>query len=319
MSTVALGAATGCGLLPFVAKPRLARIAWSWSGAPANASQADAFHAGLLDAGWVEGQNLVIDERHYGDHPEHMPDLAAELVALKPDVLAGTQVPSQAFVRATDSIPIVMVAVADPIGLGLIANYARPGDKITGTSRSAGSTLTRKILDLLRQLVPGLARVAVVFDTTISSSVSNLRETEAVATSLGIATQAVGITLSDDPRPALDAALASLPQALLEVAAGVNPLLHPTVMAFATRHGLPTASPNSFRTGTLLYYGPDLAALTRRAGNYYVDRILRGAKPADLPVEQPTVFELVVNRTTAQTLGLSIPSEFETQVTQWVE
>src|SRR5712691_11738734 len=122
-----------------------------------------------------------------------MPELAAELVASKPDVLVGSQVPSLAFMRATDSIPIVFGGVADPVGLGLISSYARPGGNVAGTSRTAGSTLTRKLLDLLRQLVPGLARVAVVFSSQIPSSVSDLSDTQAVAQELGIDVQAVEV------------------------------------------------------------------------------------------------------------------------------
>jgi putative ABC transport system substrate-binding protein len=127
--------ANGCGLLPFAAQPRVARIGWSWSGAPVSAAQADAFRAGLRDAGWLEGQNLVIDERHYEDHPEHMSDLTAELLALKPDVLTGGLVPTVAFKQATHSIPIVMQGVADPVGLGLIASYARPGGNVTAAGQ----------------------------------------------------------------------------------------------------------------------------------------------------------------------------------------
>ena len=276
------------------------------SGAQENAAGIDAFRAGLWDAGWVEGQNVVIDERHYGDHPERMPDLAAELLALQPDVLVGTQVPSLAFMHATHSIPIVFGGVADPVGLGLIASYARPGGNVTGTSRTAGGTLTRKLLEFLRQLVPGLARVAVVFSSQIPSSVSDLSDTQAVAQALGIDVQAVEVVSSGDTERALEAALAVHPQALLGVAGGVNALLHPAVAGFGTQHGLPTASTNSATAGYLMYYGPDLPALLRRAGNYYVDRILRGAKPADLPVEGPTVFDLVVNRTAARTLGLTL-------------
>jgi putative ABC transport system substrate-binding protein len=215
-----LALASGCGLLPFAARPRVARIGLSWSGAQENAAGIDAFRAGLRDAGWVEGQNLVIDERHYEDHPERMSDLAAELVALKPDVLVGTQVPSLAFMRVTDSIPIVFGGIADPVGLGLIASYARPGGNVTGTSRTAGSTLTRKLLDVLRQLVPGLARVAVVFDPASPSSVSDLGDIQAAAQALGIDVQAVGISSSGDPERALEAALAGHPQALLGAAGG---------------------------------------------------------------------------------------------------
>jgi putative ABC transport system substrate-binding protein len=319
VSAAGLALASSCGFQPFATQPRIARVGLSWSGAPENAAGIDAFRAGLREAGWVEGQNLIIDERHYEDHPERMSDLAAELVALKPDVLVGSQVPSLAFMRATDSIPIVFGGVADPVGLGLIASYARPGGNVTGTSRTAGSTLTRKLLDVLRQLVPGLARVAVAFDPRIPSSVTDVGDSQAAAQALGIDVQAVGISSSGDLERALEAALAGHPQALIGAAGGVNPLLHPAVAGFATRHGLPSASTNTATAGYLLYYGPDLSALHHRAGNYYVDRILRGVKPADLPVEGPTVFNLTVNRATAQALGLTIPPDVAAQVTEWVQ
>jgi putative tryptophan/tyrosine transport system substrate-binding protein len=206
-------------------------------------------------------------------------------VAFQPDVLVGTQVPSLAFMRATRTIPIVFGGVADPVGLGLIESYARPGSNITGTSRTAGGTLTRKLLEFLRQLAPGLARVAAAFDPAIPSSVSDLADTQVAARSLAINVQPVEVVSSGDTEQALEAALADHPQALLGVAAGVNPLLHSTVAAFGKLHGLPTASTNTVGAGYLLYYAPDLPALLRRAGNYYVDRILRGVKPADLPVE----------------------------------
>jgi putative ABC transport system substrate-binding protein len=319
VSVGGLALASGCGVTPFAHQPRVARIGLAWSGAQENAASIDAFRAGLRDAGWVEGQNVLIDERRYRDHPERMPDLAAELLALQPDVLAGGLIPSLAFMRATASIPIVVAAVPDPVGLGLIASYARPGGNVTGTSRTAGSTLTRKLLEFLRQLVPGLARVAAAFDPAVPSSVSDLSDTVAAARSLGIEVQAVELVSSGDSERALEAALAIHPQALLGASAGVNPLLHPAVAAFATQHGLPTASTQSATAGYLLYYGPDLSALNHRAGNYYVDRILRGAKPADLPVEGPTAFDLVVNRTTALKLGIAITPEVAAQVTKWVE
>jgi putative ABC transport system substrate-binding protein len=250
-STAGLVLLNGCSQVPFVSQPRarVAHIGLAWSGAQENTSQADAFRAGLRDAGWVEGQNLVIGERHYGDHPERMPELAAEMVAMKPDVLAGSQVPSVAFMRATDSIPIVFAAVPDPVGLGLVTSYARPGGNVTGTSRTAGSTLTRKLLDLLRQLVPGLARVAVLFAPSLPPSVIDFQDAQAAAQSLGVDAQAVAIGSSVDPERALAGALASQPRALLMVNGGVNPLLHPAVARFGTQHGLPTASTNTVTAG----------------------------------------------------------------------
>ncbi len=317
-SAAGLVLASACAPLPFVGQmPRVARVVWAWSGAAANAS--DALRDGLREAGWLEGQNLVIEERHYGDHPEQMPQLAAELLAWKPDVLVGSQIPSVAFQQATNSIPIVFTGVADPVGLGLVASYARPGGNITGTSRTAGSTLTRKLLDLLGQLVPGLARLAVVFDEGVRSSLADLREVEATARSLGIEVQAVRTSAAEDPRPGLSAALAGQPQALLAAAGGVNPILQPAVFSFATEHQLPTATTQAFTSGALLYYGPNAHDLTRRAANYHVDRILRGAKPGDLPVEGPTVFDVIVNRTVARALDLMIPPDFAAQITDWVD
>jgi putative ABC transport system substrate-binding protein len=313
----------GCGPPPFapqLAKPRVARIGLSWSGAAgSSASQIDAFHAGLRDAGWVEGQNLVIDERLYDDHPERMPDLAGELLALKPDILVGGLVPTEVFVRATNSIPIVFGAVPDPVKLGLVASFARPGGYVTGTSRTAASasTLTRKNLEFLRELMPGLARVAVAFSSEIAATVNDIRDIQVVAPSLGIDAQAVGIASLDDVEPALDAALAHNPQAVL-VASTLVPQHLPVIAAWATRHGLPSAG-GDVSAGCLFAYVADLPALWHRAASYHVDRILRGAKPADLPVEGPTVFNLVVNRTTVHALGVSIPAEFAAQVTEWVD
>jgi putative ABC transport system substrate-binding protein len=251
-----------------------------WSGnqgseVAGSATQLAAFRAGLQDAGWIEGQNLVIDERHYADHPELMPDLAIELVALKPDVLVGGLVPTPTFMRATDSIPIVFGGVADPVGIGLVASFARPGGNVTGTSRTTGGTLTRKKLDLLRQLLPGLARVAVVFSSQIPSAVEDFR--------------------------------------LFEHLAG-------QIADMALQAHLPTAfnGKEQVEAGALLGYGPNQTDLQRR-GAAYVDKILRGAKPADLPVEQPTVFEFSVNVKTSQALGIAIPPDVAAQVTDWVQ
>jgi putative ABC transport system substrate-binding protein len=242
VSTAGLALVSGCGLPPFTAQPKVARIAWSWSGyAGGSTIQAEGFRAGLRDVGWIDGKNLVVDERHYGDHPERMSELAAELLASKPDILVGGLVPTLVFVRQTDSIPIVFAGLADPVGLGLIASYARPGGNVTGTSRTAADagTLTGKQLDLLRQLLPGVARVAVAFNPVIPGAVSDVRDVQAVAQSLGIDAQAVPITALDEVEPALNAALARNPQALLVTA--ITPEHHPPIFRLAKQHGLPSA------------------------------------------------------------------------------
>jgi putative ABC transport system substrate-binding protein len=217
VSAAGLVVASGCGLLrvaPPPAQTGIARIGWSWSGAPVSVSQTEAFRAGLRDAGWREGENLVINTRFYGDHPERMPEIAAELLASKPDLLTGGLVPTLTFVKLTDTIPIVMASVPDPVGLGLIASYARPGGNVTGTSRTGESTPRLKELEFLRQLVPTLARLAVAFNPNISAAQSELRDIQTAANSLGIDADAVPITSADDIEPALETALAGHPQAM---------------------------------------------------------------------------------------------------------
>jgi putative ABC transport system substrate-binding protein len=287
-----------------------------------------AIRDGLQEAGWVEGRNLVIEERWYEDHPERIPDLAAELMALKPDVLVAANVDSvRAFMSATDSIPIVFIDVADPVGLGLIASYARPGGNVTGNSRApSDSSLGPKLLDLLRQLVPGLASVAVAFATFVPGDVgvSEWQAIRTAAQSIGIDAEAVAIASLDDAQHALDTALAGNPQAIIfSVNSGfairaTGQFLADAITSFALQHGLPTAALRT-SAGGLMYYGADISGLFRRAGSFYVDRILRGAKPADIPVEGPTEFELVVNLTVARALAIAIPPEFASLVTRWID
>jgi putative ABC transport system substrate-binding protein len=242
-----------------------------------------------------------------------MPELAAELLAWKPDVLVGGVVPTLTFVRVTHDVPIVFAGITDPVELGLIGSYARPGGNATGTSRTAGPSHGVKHLELLRMLVPGLARVALTFAPLDPAEANNM---QAAAARLGIDAQPVPIAATADVEDALTAALAGRPQALVN--ASVIPDHQPLVFAFATRHGLPSAGGDP-AAGCLLNYAADLPAMWYRAGSYHVDRILRGAKPADLPVEGPAVFRLVVSRTTARALGLAVPVEFADQVAEWVD
>jgi putative ABC transport system substrate-binding protein len=312
----------GCGLIPFAAQSRVARVGYLSSGTQVAATQFDAFRGALRDVGWVEGQNLTIDHRTFEDHPERIPDLAAELVALKPDVLVtGSAETALAFQRASASIPVVFCAAIVTDGNGVIASYARPGTNVTGTTRTAGVSLGPKLIDLLRQLQPSLARVAVVFEAANTHGANDFRETHDATQSIGIDAQAVDITSPEDVKPALNAALAGHPQALTVGGRVILPSAMPEVVGFANQHGLLSASYETttlLDAGGLLYYGPDSLALYRRAANYQVDHILRGAKPSDLPVEGPSVFDLIVNRTTARMLGIAIPPEFAAQVTEWV-
>jgi putative ABC transport system substrate-binding protein len=335
VSAAGLALVNACGSLPFAAQPRLARIGHVWSGSPVSATLGAGFRDGLRDAGWIDGQNAVIDERHSGGDPERIPHLAAELVALSPDVLlAGSDNVVLAYLRATDSIPIVYAAadrssIAGDLRdvLGPTAGYARPANNVTGTFRASGGSLGPKLLDLLRQLVPGLARVAVVYTLFNPQDVTEWLAVQAAAQPIGIDAQAVAIASPDDVEGTLDACLAGQPQALISsvnsglIISATNQPATTVIMDFALQHALPTASDRvgTPSVGCLLYYGPDLVALFRRAGSFHADRILRGTRPADLPWEGATVYQLIVNRTTARALGIAIPPDLAIQVTDWVD
>jgi putative ABC transport system substrate-binding protein len=216
VSAAELALVNGCGLLPVTTQPRLARIGNIWPGSPLVTNLEVAWRDGLRDAGWIEGKNLVIDARSYEGDPERIPALVDDLVALGPDVLfGGSTAYAQACKRATDSIPIVVANVTDPVGTGLIASFASPGGNLTGTARTAGSSLGPKLLDLLRQLVRGLGRVAVVFTTLNPPDVIEWQAIQTAAQSVGLDAQAVAIATLDDAERALETALTGQPQALI--------------------------------------------------------------------------------------------------------
>ena len=260
---------------------------------------------GLRELGYVEGQNIAIEWRWAHGKDERFPDLAAELVSLKVDIIvAPTTASAQAAQRATKTIPIVMGFVTDPVALGVVANLARPGGNITGlgvpTPEIAG-----KRLQLLREVAPTVARIAVLSDP---SQPADLRGTEAAAQALGVQLQVWKVRSGGE----LDRAFAAIAR---ERAAGIIILGSTTLFAYrariaqlAVRHRLPTSAwaRELTEAGCLMSYGPNLPDVVRRAA-YFVDKILKGAKPGDLPIEQPTKFDLVINLKTAKALGLTIP------------
>jgi putative ABC transport system substrate-binding protein len=260
-----------------------------WTGSDLTAYLPAAWRDGLRDAGWVEGRNLIFEERTYGDHPERIPVLAAELVARKPDVLlSGATDTAQALLRATSSIPIVFAALTDPVASGLVASFARPGGNVTGTSRTSAGSLGPKLLELLRQLMPGLVRVAVVYELRDPTFEEDWRAIHAVSESIGIEAQGVplGVASADDVEGALGAALAARPQAVMVyVSAGTiipgtsQPVLT-AVTTFAMQHGLPAASRDTSTRpiGGVLFHGAKVVPLYRRAGSYP-----RGSHPARSP------------------------------------
>jgi putative ABC transport system substrate-binding protein len=267
----------------------------------------DQIRQGLRDLGHVEGQNIIIEYRPV-DPADRLPDFAAELAGLKVDVIvaAGSQAVLAAQ-RATKSIPIVMVASSDPIGTGFVASLARPGGNITGQSLMSPELSGRR-LQLVKEVVADLRRVAVLWNPDDPPAVLSLKETEAAARLLGIEIDSVEARGLDDFDVAFASATKTRAGALVVLSAPNMGTYAGRIAGLALNNGLPTISTSSQlpKAGGLMSYGPSLSDLRRRSA-IYVDKILKGAKPADLPVEQPTKFELVVNLKTAKALGLTVP------------
>jgi putative tryptophan/tyrosine transport system substrate-binding protein len=276
----------------------------------------EAFRQGLHALGWVEGQNLVIEHQSAAGKEDRLPDLAAALVRLQVDIIvAPGPVAIRAAKQATTTIPIVMVGTSDPVALGLVASLARPGGNLTGLTVAAWPELAGKWLELLKESAPGISRVAVLWDATGGSFPSS-SPLEAAARSLGVQVQRLEVRGPDAFDRVFQTAIQGRAQALIVL---TTPMLHvhqARIVDFAAVHGLPAIA--YFRdfaeAGGLMAYGPNLPELFRRAASY-VDKILKSAKPGDLPVERPMKFELVINLKTAQALGLTIPPTLLFQAT----
>jgi putative ABC transport system substrate-binding protein len=273
-------------------------------------SVASLFHAlkeGLRERGYVEGRNIAFVERYGNGKLERLPDLAAELVRLKVDVIVtGTNPHVVAARQATSTIPIVMVFAADPVSAGFVASLARPGGNVTGLTSDASSEFWAKSLSLLTELVPGLSRVGLL--QQISSQVG-FAELDAASRKLNVSLEVVDFQRPEDIDSVFATMISKRAEALLVVGGPLNYLLRREIADAALKHRLPTmANVTQFaQAGMLMSYGPDLEDEWRRAA-VYVDKILNGAVPADLPVEQPTAFEFVINLETAKALGISIPA-----------
>src|SRR5262245_39873580 len=263
----------------------------------------------LRELGWIEGQNIAIERRYAENRLERLPELAAELVHLNVDVIvaSGTLGPLAAK-RATSTIPIVMTAAGDPLGSGLIANLAHPGGNVTGLSLMVPD-IAGKRLELLKEILPRLVRVAVIWNAGNPYPAIVFKEIQAAAAQrLGIEVQSLEVRSPDDFNGAFEKARRQRPDALLDVEDPLTNSLHKRIIEFAAAEQLPSLHGigEEVEAGALISYGASIPDLFRRAAGY-VDKILKGAKPADLPVEQPTKFELVINVKTAKALGLDVP------------
>jgi putative ABC transport system substrate-binding protein len=268
----------------------------------------EAFRQGMRDRGYIEGQHVIFERRFGGDKPERLSDAAAELVHKVDVIVTATDQGIAAVKQQTRTIPIVMANSTDPVTTGFVASLARPGGNITGNS-GMSPELSGKRLQLLREVVPGLSRVAFLWNPDIRGAVLAYKETQDAARSLRLQLQSVEVSRADD----LDRALSELTTGRAEalIVPGLNPVAYANrgrIARFAQRNRLPSmyGTRDFADAGGLMAFGPSAADLWRRAATY-VDKILKGANPADLPVEQPTKFELVINLKTAKALGLTIP------------
>ena len=269
----------------------------------------EPFQQGLRELGWIEGQNLTIDRRSADGKQERLPRLAAELAGLKVDLIVATSTqPAVAARNVTRSIPIVMTNVADPVGLGLVASLARPGGNVTGTTFDVDLATIAKALELLKAALPNALHVAVLSNPTHPAQKLAIEALEAAAKTLGLKLLLFEASGLDEIDRAVAAASKERVDALFVVAESLFILHRAELAELALKRRLPTmfGVRENVAAGGLMSYGPSLAYGSRRAA-VFVDKILKGAKPADLPVEQPTKFELVVSLKTADELGLTIP------------
>ena len=273
-----------------------------------NPARIEAFRQGLRDFGYVEGKNIIIEYRYAERKVDRLPSLAAELVRLKVDVIVtSASQETRAAKDATNTIPIVMINEGDPVRTGLVASLARPGRNITGLS-TVSPELSGKRLELLKEIVPKLSRVAVLGSSINPGNADTLRELDAAAQELKIKLQYLDVRNPNDIGTAFRAAGNERADAVIVLSDSMLTSQRRQVIDLAVKSRLPAsyARPEFVESGGLMTYGVSLIDNSRRAASY-VDKILNGANAADLPVEQPTKFELVINLTAAKQIGLSIP------------
>jgi len=278
------------------------------ASAAANRSRIEAFRQGLRELGYIEGKNIIVEYRFADQHYDRLPALAAELLGLNVRlIVSGGSSVTRPLKAASSAVPIVMTNDADPVGEGVVTSLARPGGNVTGLSTLAPE-LSGKRLELLREVVPNLSRVAVLWGSNDAGTEASLKTLELAATALNVKLQVFELSAPKDIDNAFLAAAKQGAEGVLVVAGALLVARRARIIELMTKNRLPAIYHRSSFVidGGLMFYGVNLLDLSRRAA-VYVDKILKGAKPADLPIEQPTKFEFVVNLKTAKQIGLTIP------------
>jgi putative tryptophan/tyrosine transport system substrate-binding protein len=297
--------------------PRIGVLALGSPPASPHWKTRSAFFQELHTLGWLEGRNLVLEYRWAEGQPSRLAPLVAELVRLPVEVLVVADTPAiRAAQRATTTVPIVMVTVGDPVQSGFVADLARPGGNITGVG-GVVPELSGKLLEFLKEAVPRVTRMAILAGSTNAITARMARETERAAQALGVHTQRLDVESPDQLEPTFKAAIQEGAGALVVLPSVMAASHQREIAALALQNGLPAIfwSPRFAEVGGLMAYGPSMRHLWQRAAAH-LDKILKGAKPADLPVEQPTTFELVINLKTARVLNLTIPPTLLFQATK---
>ena len=271
-----------------------------------NAANLEGFRQGLRELGYVEGKSFVIEYRSADGRDERFPSLAAELVRLKVDLILtrGTSA-ALAAKDATGTIPVVITGVGDPVGQGVVASLARPGANVTGLSTLVTEIYAKRV-GLLKELVPGAVRLAALINMSNPASPPQWKEVERATRSLGLQAQLLDVRKPEDLGPAFDGAIRQRADALVVGLETLTQANQRVIVDLAAKHRLPAIYASMEFAGGLVVYGVNYPDQYRRAASF-ADKIFKGAKPADLPVEQPTKFELVINTRTAKALGLTIP------------
>ncbi len=299
---------------------KIYRIGFLWDSPAVFPDAIDAFRQGLRDLGYVEGRGIAIEFRWAEGRPERMRELAEELVRLKVDVIiAPSSIYTEAAKRATSTIPVVFLGHADPLGSGHIASFGRPGGNATGLSLMMTETNV-KGLEVFKEAIPGLSQVAVIWDPATPSHRPGLKAIEAAGLSLGLRIQPVSVPSAAEYESAFSAIVRERSDGFVVLSTPLFIAGAKRLAELAVTHRLPSlfGPKHHVMAGGLMSYSPDRAALYRR-GAMFVERILKGAKPADLPVERPTKFELVINMATAKLLGLTIPRSVLSRADEVIE